>query len=135
MGASAFYAYNLTFGGVPESLASQHVEGSECCLIHAENPLSRTKGVWVNPHVRSGYSGLAYDLVNPNGPWLSLWTIVRGMWWNRIRRWCTTTWSSDQFRVRQLKAWGAADADRNEVGKFCLIDKMQVLVHNGWAHV
>ncbi|RMY50919.1 hypothetical protein D0863_14739 [Hortaea werneckii] len=135
MDALAFYAHNLTFRGVPDSLASEHVEGSECCLIHADNPFSRTKGVWVNPHVRVGYSGPAYESVNPNGPWLSLWAIVRGIWWNRIRRWCTTTWFRDQIVVRRLNTWEAADAARDEVGRFCLINEMQVVVHNGWAHV
>ncbi|KAJ4289447.1 hypothetical protein N0V88_006927 [Collariella sp. IMI 366227] len=33
----------LLFRGVPDSLAAKHVEGSECCLVHADNLLS---GSW-----------------------------------------------------------------------------------------
>ena len=75
MDASTFYAYDLTFRGVPDSLVSQHVEGSECCLIHADNPLSRTKGVWVNPYVRVAYSGSTYESVHPHGLRLSTWAV------------------------------------------------------------
>lgn len=54
MDASAFYDQNLTFRGIPDDLASLHLEGSECCLIHADNPLSHSKGVFLNPNVRVG---------------------------------------------------------------------------------
>ncbi|EFY90951.1 polysaccharide export protein (CAP59) [Metarhizium acridum CQMa 102] len=43
----------LRFRGVPDSLANYHLEGSECCLIHADNPLSRTLGVYLNPKVKT----------------------------------------------------------------------------------
>ena len=42
----------LSFRGIPDSLAVHHLEGSECCLIHADNELSTVKGVWLNPNVR-----------------------------------------------------------------------------------
>ncbi|EAQ87609.1 hypothetical protein CHGG_04228 [Chaetomium globosum CBS 148.51] len=59
----------LRFRGIPDSLAALHLEASECCLIHADNPGSRTRGVYVNPAVRVGYNRLAYDAVhnNPTG--------------------------------------------------------------------
>ncbi|OAQ97990.1 hypothetical protein LLEC1_03544 [Akanthomyces lecanii] len=66
----------LRFRGIPDSLALQHLEGSECCLIHADNPLSKTLG-----------------------------------------------------------AWQKEDSARHEPGVFCLINEMQVLAENGWAHV
>jgi hypothetical protein len=38
---------------------------------------------------------------------------------------------------RRLKAWEREDStgNRAEYGTFCLINEMQVLVANGWAHV
>ncbi|KAL9070523.1 MAG: hypothetical protein Q9161_004820 [Pseudevernia consocians] len=59
--AAPFYDPNrLKFRGVPDSLALHHVEGSECCLIHVDNPLTQSHGVWLNPNVRVGYSPEAY---------------------------------------------------------------------------
>ncbi|KAB5580844.1 polysaccharide export protein [Coniochaeta sp. 2T2.1] len=53
--STPFYANPpLQFRGIDDSLADLHLEGSECCLIHADNVLSRDpdKGVWLNPNVR-----------------------------------------------------------------------------------
>lgn len=36
-------------------MAAHHLEASECCLIHADNVLTKMKGVWINPNVRVGY--------------------------------------------------------------------------------
>ena len=57
MNAEPFYdkTHPLRFRGVPNTLAHRHVEGSECCLIHADNRLSKDLGVWINPKVRVGY--------------------------------------------------------------------------------
>ena len=63
-------ALGLPFRGIPDSLASHHLEGSECCLIHTDhftlNP--NHKGVYINPSVRVGYSTEAYNLVHLNAP-------------------------------------------------------------------
>ncbi|RFU33789.1 hypothetical protein B7463_g2534, partial [Scytalidium lignicola] len=56
----------LRFRGIPDSLATHHLEGSECCLIHADNDLSARKGVWLNPNVRVSYNAEADEVVNPN---------------------------------------------------------------------
>ena len=64
---------SLSFRGMPDSLALHHLEGSECCLIHVDNPLSAEYGVFVNPNVRVGYSGEAYEAVHSEI--LSLWGI------------------------------------------------------------
>ena len=135
MDALPFYNDNLAFRGIPDSLARQHVEGSECCLIHADNPLSHSKGVWVNPQVRVGYSGPAYDAVNPTYPWLSNLDILRGSWQNRFSRWFTTTWLKNRIVSWRLSKWKNQDLAHNESGTFCLINEMQVLVYNGWAHL
>ncbi|CAK7265171.1 hypothetical protein SEPCBS119000_001376 [Sporothrix epigloea] len=85
----------LLFRGVDDSLAEFHLEGSECCLIHADNPLSRFSdvppstsrrqrpavgvdadtdaesgkdvGVWLNPNVRVAYSAPVYNQVRAGG--------------------------------------------------------------------
>ncbi|KAF2667523.1 hypothetical protein BT63DRAFT_294185 [Microthyrium microscopicum] len=134
---------NLAFRGITDSLALKHLEGSECCLIHADNPLTRERGVWVNPRVRVGYNGPAYSAVNPvdarglgsGGSWLSGWQVIRGLWENRIRRWLTTAWVEEWIVKRRVGKWMGEEKGRREDGVHCLINEMQVLVENGWAHV
>jgi len=53
---------NLRFRGVSDSLAEWHVEGSECCLIHYDNP-APDKGVWLNPNARVAYRVKGWELV------------------------------------------------------------------------
>ncbi|KAK3987236.1 cryptococcal mannosyltransferase 1-domain-containing protein [Cladorrhinum sp. PSN332] len=130
----------LKFRGVSDTLAASHLEGSECCLIHADNPASKAKGVFLNPHVRVGYNKEAYKAVHPEGgsSWLSLWQIWFGIWKNRVARWTTTSWFKE-YRVRsRIAGWkngGLPGEVREEKGDFCLINEMQVVVHNGWAHL
>lgn len=125
----------LRFRAVPDSLAEYHLEGSECCLIHADNPLSRTRGVFLNPQVRVGYSVEAYKAVHPEtGAWVSSLEIFFGLWVNRVLRWVTFSYEAMVVR-RRLARWEREGADRKEVGDFCLIDEMQVLAFNGWSHV
>lgn len=139
MRAAPFYNDDppLAFRGIPDSLAESHLEGSECCLIHADNPLSRTRGVWINPSVRVGYNALAYAAANPSvgGPWVSTFEIVYGSWVNRVKRWFTTTWLKETVVRRRVAAWEKESATNLESGPFCLINEMQVLIKNGWAHV
>ncbi|CAF9936630.1 MAG: hypothetical protein HETSPECPRED_010394 [Heterodermia speciosa] len=137
----------LSFRGIPDSLASLHLEASECCLIHADNPLTPSKGVWLNPSVRVGYSPAAYDAVHANHPqsdkngrggaaWPSFGDAWAGVWKNRIARWGSSEWFKRR-RVRgRVRQWGKeGDGARFEAGEVCLINEMQVLVENGWAHV
>jgi hypothetical protein len=144
MDANPFYRSTtnpLRFRGTPDSLASHHLEGSECCLIHADNPLSESKGVWLNPNVRVGYNSRAYGVVNPGGEradaWVGTVSILHGSWENRILRWFTTTWFEGATVERRIEKWRAEGADsvREEAGAACLVNEMQVLVANGWAHV
>ena len=145
--ATPFYATTpLRFRGIPDSLASHHLEASECCLIHADNPLSRSRGVWLNPHVRVGYNADAYTAVHPqqggSATWPTLGAHIKGIWWNRIRRWTTPSFLKVWRVGRRVRTWrrmsgggvkGAGEG--HEPGVFCLINEMQVLVGNGWAHV
>lgn len=146
MDASPFYAPSSTlrFRGTPDSLANFHLEGSECCLIHADNPLSASKGVWLNPNVRVGYNADAYDAVNTGSDgasgarsWVGSASVVHGSWENRILRWFTTTWFDERTVTSRIAKWKKEGGreEREEKGVNCLINEMQVLVGNGWAHV
>ncbi|KAF2839601.1 glycosyltransferase family 69 protein, partial [Patellaria atrata CBS 101060] len=134
MNAQPFYAADpLKFRGIPDSFAELHLEGSECCLVHADNPLSASRGVWLNPNVRVDYNPKAYDIVNasPGEPWPSPRTRINGSWYNR---WCR--WTGAPRRILEgfvvtwrLRKW------KSEAGANCLINEMQVLIENGWKHL
>jgi hypothetical protein len=129
----------LRFRGIPDSLAKYHLEASECCLIHVDNPLTAAHGVWMNPHVRVAYTPAAYDAV-AGGAGGRLWPTwadrLRGVWRNRFVRWTTSTWARRQRVMARVAKWQAEDAARHhEPGLNCLVNEMQVLVANGWAHV
>jgi hypothetical protein len=138
LNAEPFYQNpRLAFRGVSDSLAKLHVEGSECCLIHADNPFTRVQGVWLNPNVRVGYNGRAYKEVNPesSSAWVPLFSIARGLWANRLKRWFSSAWFKEAVVRRRSNAWMRTHAGSQEAGISCLINEMQVLVANGWAHV
>ncbi|KAF2493050.1 glycosyltransferase family 69 protein [Lophium mytilinum] len=143
MDATPFYNNTpLRFRGIPDGLAELHLEGSECCLVHADNPLSASKGVFLNPNVRVGYNADAYTTVNAPSGWISSRERFRGIWklrlvWllgmpQRIIENVVVAW--------RLKRWhGQTSVDglaNREVGAHCLINEMQVLVGNdGWKHL
>jgi len=136
MPASSFTGIKgLNFRGVHDTLAESHVEGSECCLIHADNPASRSRGVFLNPNVRVGYSRAAYEKVHNQGSWLSLPQIYFGLWKNRISRRLTTPWLKETTITRRIRQWEKHGKDREEPGWFCLINEMQIIVYNGWKHL
>lgn len=130
----------LQFRAIDDSLAKHHLEGSECCLIHVDNPLSAKLGVYVNPRVRVGYDSAAYEGAHPAGgaTWISTWSMFWGLWANRISEWAVWMYEDSLVKRkvrRRLQAWEKEDAGHHEAGDFCLINEMQVLVWNGWAHV
>lgn len=144
MDATPFYdrLSPLRFRGIPDSLATHHLEGSECCLIHADNPLSSQKGVWLNPEVRVAYNGKAYEAVHPPGSatWTTGWQRLTGKWENRMRRRLTSDGLKSRKMFHRLRSWQkGTDRDkkqkRAEPGEFCLVDEMHVIVNIGWAHV
>ena len=139
MPASTFTGLRgLKFRGIPDSLAAAHLEASECCLIHADNPASRTRGVFVNPAVRVGYNRAAYDAVHDNplgGSWLSLWQVYSGLWRSRVARWLTTPWFEERDVRGRIESWVRGGVGREEKGGFCVVDEMQIVVHNGWKHL
>lgn len=125
----------VEFRGIHDSLAAYHLEGSECCLVHADNPLTTSRGVWLNPNVRVGYNAKAYEAVHKSEPWPNTTAVVWGSWRNRIARLFTTTRLKQEFTNKKLEQWASRDKSRFEPGKVCLINEMQVLAENGWAHV
>ena len=138
----------LRFRGVPDSLALHHLEASECCLIHADLVASgyAHKGIFLNPAVRSGYTTQAYHLTHsgPEKGFVSAWQYVTGVWKSRFTSWKTDGISSsagqDMAEIyRRIAEWTKEGAEkgevRSEVGGFCTIDEMHILIWNGWKHV
>lgn len=135
MDAAAFYD-GLQFRGLPDSLAAEHLEASECCLVHADNKASEQKGVWMNTNVRVGYNKKAYAGVHPlSRPWLSTVDIAYGLWANRLKRWSSTTWFKERIVDARMVTWEKENTANTETGRHCIVNEMQVLVENGWAHV
>ncbi|KAI0409632.1 glycosyltransferase family 69 protein [Xylaria palmicola] len=139
--SAPFYANPpLQFRGIDDSLADLHLEGSECCLIHADNYLTPEKGVWLNPNVRVGYSVDAYRQVRTSHFPSPLWTVI-GAWINRIRSGRIAIQSQLEARIvtRRLEQWMAktpeGDLRRYEPGAACLINEMQIMWENGWKHL
>ncbi|CAI9633307.1 unnamed protein product [Alternaria burnsii] len=124
----------LRFRGIPDSLASSHVEASECCLIHADNPLSLTQGVFLNSNVRVGYNGSSYDALHLPDAIMSPFQILLSVWWSRIIRLITTPLFKERIVRTRLGKW-IAETNSWERGDFCLVNEMQVLVETGWKHV
>ena len=125
----------LRFRGISDSLALSHLEGSECCLIHQDNPLSSVHGIFVNPHVRVGYNKEAYDSMYGSAGEVGLLRYLYRSWENRARRWITTDWFKMRVVRERLARWEKLSFNNREPGVDCLINEMQVLADNGWAHV
>lgn len=136
----------LPFRAVPDSLASKHLEGSECCLIHTDlaavNPSHA--GIYVNPSVRVGYTIGAYNATHfgPNEDmFLSGTQYVMATWLHRLNKLWTPTFEKQLAPVRKrvqkwLKDEGTLASRELELGKgeMCLIDEMHLLIWNGWRH-
>ena len=145
--AEPFYASQpLRFRAVADSLARHHLEGSECCFIHADGHRTNRQGVWLNPNVRVGYNLTVYEAVNPAAregrvwpPWREK---VRGTWHNRMTRWLgwprrMAEWYGVKGRVMAWQDERVKNGTKpnHEAALHCLINEMQVLVENGWLHV
>lgn len=136
----------LPFRGIPDSLASKHLEGSECCLIHTDlatvNPSHA--GIYVNPSVRVGYSIDAYNATH-FGPdqnnFISGTQYVLATWLHRLNRIRTPAYEKQLEPVtKRVQKWlkdeGTLAKRARELGKgdICLIDEMHLLIWNGWKH-
>ncbi|KAJ0107851.1 polysaccharide export protein [Diaporthe amygdali] len=134
----------LRFRAIPDALADLHLEGSECCLVHADNPLSAAAagGVWLNPNVRVGYSVPAYNAVRARHgeQFPGAWATVTGAWANRWLRWRGSLshhveGATVAKRLRQWVADAPEGEPRREPGVSCLINEKQIMWMNGWRHL
>lgn len=144
--AAPFYgAQPLGFRAIPDSLADLHLEASECCLIHADNPLANKpdKGVWLNPNVRVGYSMSTYRAVQgiQGATFPGPVTTVVGAWANRWLRWRATLQQRLETAtvLKRVRQWREATPHgeplRSEPGISCLINEKQIMWMNGWRHL
>ncbi|KAL4786455.1 cryptococcal mannosyltransferase 1-domain-containing protein [Aspergillus varians] len=126
MGTEAIYSSRpIQFRGVHDSLAAKHIVASESCLIHADNIISRRRGVYLNPFVRVGHSIPAQSATYPSGHWISTWEIFESIWENRLRRWFSSPFFKGWSLRRRVSAWKAENENNSERGDFCLIDEAQ----------
>ncbi|KAL0936455.1 polysaccharide export protein [Colletotrichum truncatum] len=139
--AAPFYAETpLRFRAIDDSLAALHLEGSECCLIHADNYLSREKGVWLNPNVRVGYNEEVFRQTRLDR-FPTPWTAVVGIWANRYLRARNSiqlgleAWVVEKRLRRWVDETPTSELPRKEPGKMCLINEMQIMWMNGWKHI
>ncbi|KAK4942672.1 hypothetical protein LTR10_017621 [Elasticomyces elasticus] len=143
MDTAPFYE-GLRFRALPDSLASKHLEASECCLIHTDMTAMNLagNGIYMNPSVRVGYTVNAYNLTHagPEKTFVSSMQYVKGMWLNRIRRNVLPTVPKvikeiDTKIARWKKEGGNSLEKREETGQLCIIDEQHILIWNGWKHV
>lgn len=135
----------LRFRAVPDSLADLHLEASECCLIHADNPLSARpdRGVWLNPNVRVGYGAGAYRAVQgrQGAPFPGVFSTVAGAWANRWLGWRSQLQQNLEAAtvLKRVRRWEEAtprgEHVRKEPGVACLINEKQIMWMNGWRHL
>ena len=133
----------LRFRGVSDSLASKHLEGSECCLIHADLTAmgAAEHGIYVNPAVRVGYTEEAYNFTHfgPENTFISPTQYVLAKWLYRLNRLRTPSAEKQMKTVhRRVEKWKKESSNslekREEQGEMCLIDEMHLLIWNGWKH-
>lgn len=142
--AGSFYheAQPLRFRAVDDRLAERHVEASERCLLHADNPLSSSAGIWLNPSVRVSRNLVSYEGMRQSGQYPG-WTVtVAGTWVNRVRRW---RWNRARDTERdavisRVNKWAESGtfedgSPTTESGLSCLMDDMLVMRSRGWSHL
>jgi hypothetical protein len=135
----------LRFRGLSDSLASKHLEASECCLIHTDlNDTIPGAGdrIYVNPSVRVGYTVDAYNTTHsgPDQTFVSATQYVTGVWTNRLRRNILPKETKIMKEVnRKIAKWVKESENslerRVENGELCTIDEQHILIWNGWKHV
>jgi hypothetical protein len=144
MDSAPFYE-GLRFRGLSDSLASKHLEASECCLIHTDmNATVAGAGdrIYVNPSVRVGYTMDAYNITHsgPDESFVTATQYVTGVWNNRLRRRVLPRETKTMKEVkRKMARWFKEGENslekREENGEICTIDEQHILIWNGWKHV
>lgn len=126
----------LRFRGIPDSLAEKHLEASECCLIHADNPLSSQKGVWLNPNVRVGYSRAVFERVTASSGAAYPSKLQGWLGWLRMLKVRLLGPPRRSRKIgKRLDQWMGEGERNSEIGLDCLVDEMQILVDFGWMHM
>jgi hypothetical protein len=131
MDASPFYNNNLSFRAIDDSMAQYGLDASECCLIHADNPMSAEAGVFLNHDVRLAYSETTYAKVHDSTwrcqfSWLPSWKGVLRLF---------PVFLSRVGLDRRMRDWQKHYPSSVEAGKHCVCAETQVLAENGWAHI
>ena len=129
--AAPFYGDSpLEFRALDDKLAGRHVEASETCLVHADNPVA-AKGVWMNPLVRVASSVKHYQALKASFPSWS--TAVAGSWTNRISRVTKQlSFGSKDGDIRsRVREWSKqvpkGNPERYEPGVACLTDDVKIV--------
>jgi Cryptococcal mannosyltransferase 1 len=124
----------LRFRAISDSLAEHHVEASECCLVHYDNPLSASKGVWMNHNVRVGYNAARYAAVHQSG-WPTAKEFILGHL-SDLLIWFVPTQKRRIPIDRKYDEWRRLNANNTEIGSDCLVNKMMVVSDKGkWSEV
>lgn len=143
MDTTPFYE-GLRFRALSDSLASKHLEASECCLIHTDMTSMDLagKGIYMNPVVRVGYTMAAYNLTHcgPDRTFISATQYATGVWANRLKRTLFRRVTKQTLAVaKKIERWkkeGETSLERrDEDGQLCIIDEQHILIWNGWKHV
>lgn len=147
MDAAPFYD-GVRFRALPDSLASKHLEASECCLVHVDMNATyaahgeRGRGIYVNPAVRVGYTVEAYNTTHfgPAENFVSSTQYVTGVWLNRFRRtFAPKVTPATKDVKRKMQQWVKEGENslekREENGELCVINEQHILIWNGWKHV
>lgn len=129
---------SLSFRTIPDSLAQYHVEASECCVVHYDNPLSLSKGVFINPGVRVAYSAEAYRAVassptKTKGNWPTGYELQWGNWRGKWIRWWARDWAAAIKVWSRVMRWRRDYPGVEEPALNCVSDLAMVLTGNGWA--
>lgn len=120
LNAAAFLPpHSLRFRSIADDLAWYRVEGSERCIIHYDNPLTGTEGVWLNPRVRVAYdeNGLKRLRDMPLSGWRRPKFILKGE--ENVAR---LKKGKDREVARRVMEW-----EGTEIARDCLVGSVQVL--------
>jgi len=127
--------YPLRFRAVNDSLAEYYLEASECCLIHYDNPIAASKGVWMNPNVRVGYDSLRYDAIHPPSGWPSRIETTLGRFADLLSRLLRVN-PKPKVVDQRYEEWAQKSIFNTEIGSDCLVNKMMVVSEKGkWSEV
>ena len=115
--------HRLQFRSLPDHLVEFfQLDAHEGCLLHVDNPLTASLGVYVNPRVRVTRTRTGYRAAHRRGAdepdWLSAWWIVRGTWAGRIRR--LLHGAPENVPEARVARWREGNPGAEEPGLYCL---------------